>query len=159
MEPADSDGHGELSSRFPTASVTLSGDDTCIAEARDLAAAFLGRAGTDHGVAVAARGFRGGERGSLVSPMVAAVGPLPHATDEPGGNRYASDSSGTAAWVFSPEGRPSALPDVEASSGVRGRAASSASSRASASPPSPGACDGGVGRACSCLVIVAPSGA
>ena len=55
MEPADSDGDGELSSRFPTASVTLSGDDTCIAEARDLAADFLVRAGTDHGVAVSAR--------------------------------------------------------------------------------------------------------
>ena len=55
MEPADSDGDGELSSRFPTASVTLNGDDTCIAEARDLAADFLARAGTDHGVAVSAR--------------------------------------------------------------------------------------------------------
>ncbi len=55
MEPADSDGDGELSSRHPTTSVTLSGDDTCIAEARDLAADFLVRAGADHGVVVSAR--------------------------------------------------------------------------------------------------------
>ena len=38
-----------------TTAVPLSGDDTCIAEARDLAADFLGRAGSDHGVAVSAR--------------------------------------------------------------------------------------------------------
>ncbi|MGQ4435544.1 MULTISPECIES: ATP-binding protein [unclassified Streptomyces] len=55
MEPADSDGDGELSSRHLAASVTLSGDGTCIAEARDLAADFLVRAGADHGVAVSAR--------------------------------------------------------------------------------------------------------
>ncbi|MFJ8134372.1 ATP-binding protein [Streptomyces sp. NPDC096013] len=55
MEPADSDGDGELSARHLTTSVTLRGDGTRIAEARDLAADFLVRAGTDHGVAVSAR--------------------------------------------------------------------------------------------------------
>ena len=55
MEPADSDGDGGPSTRHLTTAVPLSGDDTCIAEARDLAADFLGRAGTDHGVAVSAR--------------------------------------------------------------------------------------------------------
>ncbi|MFJ5304486.1 ATP-binding protein [Streptomyces sp. NPDC088350] len=55
MEPADSDGEGEPSTRPMTTAVPLSGDDTCIAEARHLAVDFLGRAGTEHGVVVSAR--------------------------------------------------------------------------------------------------------
>lgn len=55
MEPADSDSDGELNPRHLAISVTLSGDGTRIAEARDLAADFLVRAGKDHGVAVSAR--------------------------------------------------------------------------------------------------------
>ncbi|MFE7169719.1 ATP-binding protein [Streptomyces sp. NPDC057616] len=55
MKPAGSDGGGERRLRTTVVAVPSDGDDACIAEARHVAAAFLGRARAEGGVAVSAR--------------------------------------------------------------------------------------------------------
>ncbi|MEV7325098.1 ATP-binding protein [Streptomyces sp. NPDC093970] len=55
MQSLDGDGDGETRVRPTTAVFALDEDDTCIAQARHLAAEFLGRTRTDQRVAVSAR--------------------------------------------------------------------------------------------------------
>ncbi|WP_328679809.1 hypothetical protein [Streptomyces sp. NBC_00343] len=138
------------------------GDNTSIGEARDLAADFLRRAADLARVQLLARAADPRTVGQHGLEIVMAVVQAFQVPASPRATRYAGPSTGTGgcpdeAGRNSYSSDPS---DAEASSDSsscgRGRAASSASSRASWSPLSPGACDGGVGRACSCLVIVAP---
>ncbi|MGW7238058.1 ATP-binding protein [Streptomyces sp. NPDC054804] len=55
MEPADTDGEGQPSTRLIATAVSLGGGDACIAEARHHAAEFLDQARADHDVAVSER--------------------------------------------------------------------------------------------------------